>query len=139
MRDVLRGWLSSARGQLFGCGCCSRFRLAGPRTSSGSSIRRRPRARWPRARSSQRGPAFAINDRFRFYTTGWTAKSSQPDAQTLQKDLTAVISSALSRFPSVEGGIWAKSDGSLAYAYPTYEGSGPKTDVPAAELRPFKR
>ncbi|HYZ22889.1 MAG TPA: hypothetical protein VE690_12095 [Rhodopila sp.] len=33
----------------------------------------------------------------------------------------------------VEGGIWQVDDGSLAYAYPTYEGSGPKTDLPPAE------
>ena len=31
------------------------------------------------------------------------------------------------------GRIWQAGAGSLAYAYPTYEGTGPKTDLPAAE------
>jgi signal transduction histidine kinase len=33
----------------------------------------------------------------------------------------------------VEGGIWQKGEGSLAYAFPTYEGTGQKTDLPQAE------
>ena len=45
-----------------------------------------------------------------------------------------VVSAALARIPGVEGGIWHADKGSLAYAYPTYEGTGPKTDLPAAEL-----
>jgi len=39
----------------------------------------------------------------------------------------------------VEGGIWRASEGSIAYAFPTYEGTGPKTDVPAAELATIKQ
>lgn len=35
--------------------------------------------------------------------------------------------------PHVEGGAWQASAGMLAYAYPTYEGSGVKRDVPTAE------
>lgn len=35
--------------------------------------------------------------------------------------------------PHVEGGVWQATGGTLAYAYPTYEGSGAKLDVPAAE------
>ncbi len=35
--------------------------------------------------------------------------------------------------PQVEGGVWSASRGMLAYAYPTYEGSSAKVDVPAAE------
>ncbi|MGH6823547.1 MAG: sensor histidine kinase, partial [Methylocella sp.] len=33
----------------------------------------------------------------------------------------------------IEGGIWQTDQGSLAYAFPTYEGTGAKTDLPAAE------
>jgi signal transduction histidine kinase len=33
----------------------------------------------------------------------------------------------------VEGGIWQSEAGPLAYAFPTYEGTGPKTDLPIAE------
>ena len=33
----------------------------------------------------------------------------------------------------VEGGVWDPAEGFIAYAYPTYEGSGVKRDVPEAE------
>jgi len=41
---------------------------------------------------------------------------------------------ALACAAGVEGGIWHRNQGSLAYAFPTYEGTGPKTDLPPAEL-----
>ena len=40
---------------------------------------------------------------------------------------------ALAALTGVEGGVWTASSGPVAYAYPTYEGTGPKTDIPAAE------
>jgi signal transduction histidine kinase len=43
------------------------------------------------------------------------------------------VSRALEPFAGVEGGIWKASSGSLAYAFPSYEGSGQKTDLPQAE------
>ena len=43
------------------------------------------------------------------------------------------VNRALEPFAGVEGGIWKKSAGSLAYAFPSYEGSGQKTDLPQAE------
>ncbi|WP_457104541.1 sensor histidine kinase [Methylobacterium sp. P5_C11] len=48
-------------------------------------------------------------------------------------DLVGAVTAALAGFPGIEGGIWSATDGSMAYAYPTYEGTGPKTDLPAAE------
>ncbi len=47
-------------------------------------------------------------------------------------------SAALARFPRIEGGIWSASGKSVAYAYPTYEGTGPKTDLPAASTTPSR-
>lgn len=47
--------------------------------------------------------------------------------------LTAAVRAALRDFDGVEGGIWQTGVGSLAYAFPTYEGTGEKTDVPPAE------
>lgn len=44
-----------------------------------------------------------------------------------------IVAVALETLPGVEGGIWTRSGGSAAYAFPTYEGTGPKTDLPAAE------
>jgi signal transduction histidine kinase len=54
-------------------------------------------------------------------------------AGVAEGDLEGVVSAALSTATGIEGGIWSAADGSLAYAYPTYEGTGLKTDIPAAE------
>jgi signal transduction histidine kinase len=45
----------------------------------------------------------------------------------------AAVERALTSFAGVEGGIWQSGVGSLAYAFPSYEGSGKKTDLPQAE------
>jgi len=48
--------------------------------------------------------------------------------------LHSLTATALSGLPGVEGGFYRASDQRLVgYAYPTYRGSGPKTDIPAAE------
>jgi signal transduction histidine kinase len=48
-------------------------------------------------------------------------------------DYLSSVTRALEPFSGVEGGIWKGSAGSLAYAFPSYEGSGQKTDLPQAE------
>lgn len=58
----------------------------------------------------------------------------QPPPATPQIDLLQVLLQlVLIEAPHVEGGVWQAGGGFLAYAYPTYEGSGVKRDVPAAE------
>jgi len=57
---------------------------------------------------------------------GTTAASGAPD-------YLSSLTRALEPFVGVEGGVWKTSSGSLAYAFPTYEGSGKKTDLPQAE------
>jgi signal transduction histidine kinase len=55
----------------------------------------------------------------------------------LLQSLTAV---ALGGLPGVEGGFYRADGGRvLGYAYPTYRGSGPKTDIPAAERPTIER
>ena len=54
---------------------------------------------------------------------------AKPQLDLLQVLLQLVLIEA----PHVEGGVWHGTDGLVAYAYPTYEGSGVKRDVPAAE------
>lgn len=44
-----------------------------------------------------------------------------------------MVQTALSNAVGVEGGIWQADAESLAHAFPSYEGTGPKTDLPAAE------
>jgi signal transduction histidine kinase len=76
----------------------------------------------------------AIAGAYRFYSAGWHGTMPPVDDENLQRNLTAVVQTALRNRRGVEGGIWQSEAGSLAYAFPTYEGLGPKTDVPQAEL-----
>ena len=74
-----------------------------------------------------------IHDRYGLYAAGWAGPTAgRPDAG-LQKDLAAALGLALASLDGVEGGVWQADGGPLAYAFPTYEGTGPKTDLPAAE------
>lgn len=74
-----------------------------------------------------------IGERYAFYTSGWPGPAAVPSDAAFRAGLTAAVSLALSQQDGVEGGIWQADAGPLAYAYPTYSGSGPKTDLPAAE------
>ncbi len=76
----------------------------------------------------------AILDDYRFYKAGWKGPVPGLEEDALRRDLTAVVQTALRNRPGIEGGVWQAAAGSLAYAYPTYEGGAPKTDVPQAEL-----
>ncbi|MBV8622627.1 MAG: sensor histidine kinase [Herbaspirillum sp.] len=51
-----------------------------------------------------------------------------------QTVMQAVIDLALRDQPGVEGGFWREPDGVIAYAFPTYDGSGIKRDAPGAEM-----
>jgi signal transduction histidine kinase len=71
-----------------------------------------------------------IGDRFAAVASEWPGPA--PDA-ALRARLAGVVGAALAHRDGVEGGIWEAAAGPLAYAFPTYEGSGPKTDLPIAE------
>ncbi len=75
-----------------------------------------------------------IRDRYGFYTANWAgpAEPGYIDGK-LRSDLATAVGLALVNQSGVEGGIWQSDAGPLAYAFPTYEGTGPKTDLPAAE------
>jgi hypothetical protein len=74
-----------------------------------------------------------IRDRYTSTQPVCTARSPKSSDEGLRRDMTAAVSLALSREDGVEGGIWRAGIGSLAYAFPICQGSGPKTDLPAAE------
>jgi signal transduction histidine kinase len=74
-----------------------------------------------------------IGDRYAFFVSGWRGSDADIDDR-LKGELNNVVRAALGRAAGVEGGIWQSTNGPLAYAFPTYEGTGPKTDLPAAEL-----
>ncbi len=76
-----------------------------------------------------------LADRYQFFVAGWRGG---PVDDQLKQQLTAVTLAALAGATGVEGGVWQSDDGSLAYAFPTYEGTGPKTDLPAAELNTIR-
>jgi signal transduction histidine kinase len=77
-----------------------------------------------------------LADRYQFFVSGW---GGGPVDDQLKQQLTAVVQSALANAIGVEGGIWQIDTGSLAYAFPSYEGTGPKTDLPAAELTTIRQ
>jgi signal transduction histidine kinase len=74
-----------------------------------------------------------IRDRYAFYAAGWRGPAPPAGGEGLRRDLTAAVTLAIARQDGVEGGIWQVEAGPLAYAFPTYQGSGPKTDLPEAE------
>lgn len=76
----------------------------------------------------------AIVGAYRFYSSGWQGPPAGIDNDASRRELTAVVQTALRDRPGIEGGIWHGDSGSVAYAFPTYQGSGPKSDVPQAEL-----
>src|SRR5207244_13117803 len=75
-----------------------------------------------------------IGDRYAFVVAGWHGSASSID-DTLKQSLVEAVQAALVHAPGVEGGIWQAEAGSLAYAFPTYEGTGPKPDPPEDETR----
>ena len=74
-----------------------------------------------------------IRDRYGFYTAGWSGRGSGQSDPRLRSDLATAVGLALASQESVEGGVWQSDAGPLAYAFPTYEGTGLKTDLPIAE------
>src|SRR6478752_6951201 len=77
-----------------------------------------------------------LADRYQFFLSGWSGGEID---DAFQQQLIPVVQAALAPAQGVEGGLWKADVGSLAYAFPTYEGSGPKTDLPAAELSTIRQ
>jgi signal transduction histidine kinase len=75
----------------------------------------------------------AIAGRYQFLVAGTSHPPSDLRAPELVRGLTGAVQIALRDLPGVEGGVWQTEQGSLAYAFPTYEGTGEKTDLPSAE------
>src|SRR5881275_1961771 len=77
-----------------------------------------------------------LDDRYQFFVTGWRGGNAD---DALKQELVSVVQAALGQSPGIEGGIWQADAGSLAYAFPSYEGTGPKTDLPAAESNTIRQ
>lgn len=77
-----------------------------------------------------------IAERYQLFVSG---RDGAPVDDRLKQQLVTVTQAALANALGVEGGIWQADGGSLAYAFPSYEGTGPKTDLPAAELSTIRQ
>jgi signal transduction histidine kinase len=75
----------------------------------------------------------SIASTYRFYSAQWSGPSTSLQDANLRASLTTVVQTALRDRPGIEGGLWQADSGAVAYAYPTYQGAGPKTDMPQAE------
>jgi signal transduction histidine kinase len=81
----------------------------------------------------------AIAERYAIFSSGWSGPGPEGFTPEIRAQLNQVVQAALSDATSIEGGVWQAAAGSLAYAYPTYEGTGPKTDLPAAEYKSIQQ
>ncbi len=60
--------------------------------------------------------------------------AAMPDTTADDRLLRSITAAVLAGMPRVEGGFYFKNGSQLVgYAYPTYQGSGPKADIPPAE------
>ena len=62
-----------------------------------------------------------IRDGYGAYAGKWSEAAAALSDQKLRLDLATVVRLALAGRDGVEGGVWQKEAGSLAYAFPTYE------------------
>jgi signal transduction histidine kinase len=76
----------------------------------------------------------AIASAYRAYSAGLRGPAPALDDAGFRRDLTALTHGALKSRAGTEGGIWQSDAGSIAYAFPTFDGVGPKTNLPLGEL-----
>src|SRR5580658_3148316 len=75
----------------------------------------------------------AIQQRFDVYLASYNPPPKDFADEQRRRELQLIVQLVLEDYKGVEGGFWSDHGGSVAYAYPTYEGETPKKDVPAAE------
>src|SRR5438094_1881632 len=86
-----------------------------------------------RARTQVENAAALTAQRFEAYQKSFTQPPGSFATDERRRELMLILQLVLADFKEVEGGFWSAGNGFLAYAYPTYGGAAPKTDVPAAE------
>ena len=90
-------------------------------------------ARVGRAETAVAQGCDSVRERYGVYAAEWSGPSPAPSDERLRSELASAVALALAGQSGLEGGVWRKGVGSLAYAFPTYVGAGPKTDLPVAE------
>src|SRR5438034_3612237 len=86
-----------------------------------------------RVRAQVENAAALTAQRFEAYQKSFAQPPGSFATDEHRRELTLILQLVLADFKEVEGGLWSARDGFLAYAYPTYGGGAPKTDVPEAE------
>jgi hypothetical protein len=74
-----------------------------------------------------------LSHQFARYLTGFDGLSEGLAEGRTKRELLLLLEVVFSRFDGMEGGVWHPQEGFVAYAFPTYQGTTPKRDVPAAE------
>jgi signal transduction histidine kinase len=74
-----------------------------------------------------------VQTRFASYLASFPEAPGSWSEPQRHRELELVLQLVLSQHPGVEGGFWHRHEGFVAYSFPTYEGGGPKRDVPEAE------
>jgi len=80
-----------------------------------------------RVRENTEASCASIAHRFERSAAGAT------DTRSRTELLQVILQLVLVERPRIEGGVWSPTRGHLVYAFPTYEGTGLKRDVPQAE------
>ena len=86
-----------------------------------------------RVRIQVENAAVLIAQRFEAHQKSFAQPPGSFATDEHRRELMLILQLVLADFKEVEGGFWSARDGFLAYAYPTYGGGAPKTDVPEAE------
>src|SRR5439155_26377895 len=86
-----------------------------------------------RVRAQVENAAALSAQRFEAYRKSFAQPPGSFATDEHRRELTLILQLVLADFKEVEGGFWSARDAFLAYAYPTYGGGAPKTDVPEAE------
>jgi hypothetical protein len=96
-------------------------------------FRQRVSAQLEQAATRAEAACRAISNRYDRYLVGFKPEPDGFADTRIKKELTFLLEVVLFEFDGVEGGFWNSNDGFVAYAFPTYQGSAPKRDVPEAE------
>ncbi|MGF6767754.1 signal transduction histidine kinase [Paraburkholderia sp. GAS199] len=76
----------------------------------------------------------AIVTAYRQYASGGDRSQLAGDDTDVRKRLVTLVQSALQNRPGVQGGIWQRDVGSVAFAFPTYDGPAARLEPPGGEL-----
>ncbi|SRR5579884_34637 len=98
-----------------------------------SLFRQRVSAQLEQAATRAEAACRAISNRYDRYLVGFKPEPDGFADPRIKKELTFLLEVVLFEFDGVEGGFWNSNDGFVAYAFPTYQGSAAKRDVPEAE------